>query len=322
MQVKTKRQSDIAETIQAARKSGGVDDPLEVILYDPLAVRLSRGFIRIGFSANAVTLLSLFFGICGSLFFYISNRWINLAGMALVIFSAILDCCDGQVARLTGTSSQLGRVLDGAADFLNYLAIYLVLGLRLMGEPIPFTETSWSFYIWPLLLLTMLCHAGQARMADYYKGLHLFFLKGEDKSSLARSQDLQAELDALPRKASAFERTYRQIYLNYTRQQEKATPKAQRLLKAMEASEADIRQGISKAYLLQSKDHIYLTNLLVYNIRTFALFAMLLLGTHAFYPLLVILLLEGVKLLMIRCYEAVADSVYTAFFPDSVKTDH
>lgn len=322
MQVKTKRQSDIAETIQAARKSGGVDDPLEVILYDPLAVRLSRGFIRIGFSANAVTLLSLFFGIGGSLFFYISNRWINLAGMALVIFSAILDCCDGQVARLTGTSSQLGRVLDGAADFLNYLAIYLVLGLRLMGEPIPFTETSWSFYIWPLLLLTMLCHAGQARMADYYKGLHLFFLKGEDKSSLARSQDLQAELDALPRKASAFERTYRQIYLNYTRQQEKATPKAQRLLKAMEASEADIRQGISKAYLLQSKDHIYLTNLLVYNIRTFALFAMLLLGTHAFYPLLVILLLEGVKLLMIRCYEAVADSVYTAFFPDSVKTDH
>ena len=322
MQVKTKRQSDIAETIQAARKSGGVDDPLEVILYDPLAVRLSRGFIRIGFSANAVTLLSLFFGIGGSLFFYISNRWINLAGMALVIFSAILDCCDGQVARLTGTSSQLGRVLDGAADFLNYIAIYLVLGLRLMREPIPFTETSWSFYIWPLLLLTMLCHAGQARMADYYKGLHLFFLKGEDKSSLARSQDLQAELDALPRKASAFERTYRQIYLNYTRQQEKATPKAQRLLKAMEASEADIRQGISKAYLLQSKDHIYLTNLLVYNIRTFALFAMLLLGTHAFYPLLVILLLEGVKLLMIRCYEAVADSVYTAFFPDSVKTDH
>ena len=322
MQVKTKRQSDIAETIQAARKSGGVDDPLEVILYDPLAVRLSRGFIRIGFSANAVTLLSLFFGIGGSLFFYISNRWINLAGMALVIFSAILDCCDGQVARLTGTSSQLGRVLDGAADFLNYIAIYLVLGLRLMREPIPFTETSWSFYIWPLLLLTMLCHAGQARMADYYKGLHLFFLKGEDRSSLARSQDLQAELDALPRKASAFERTYRQIYLNYTRQQEKATPKAQRLLKAMEASEADIRQGISKAYLLQSKDHIYLTNLLVYNIRTFALFAMLLLGTHAFYPLLVILLLEGVKLLMIRCYEAVADSVYTAFFPDSVKTDH
>ena len=296
MHRKTQKQAEVARAIQAARKSGGVDDPLEVILYDPLAIRLSHGFIRLGISANAVTLLSLFFGIGGSLLFYTSNRWINLLGMALVLFSAILDCCDGQVARLTGTSSQLGRVLDGAADFLNYLAIYLVLGLRLMGEPIPFTDTPWSFYIWPLLLLAMLCHSGQARMADYYKGLHLYFLKGEDRTSLARSRDLQAEL-----------------YLNYTRQQEKATPKAQRLLKAMEGAEANTRREISQAYVSESKDHIYLTNLLVYNIRTFVLFAMLLLGTHAFYPLLVILLLEGIKILMIRCYEAVADSVYKRF---------
>ena len=313
MHRKTQKQAEVARAIQAARKSGGVDDPLEVILYDPLAIRLSHGFIRLGISANAVTLLSLFFGIGGSLLFYTSNRWINLLGMALVLFSAILDCCDGQVARLTGTSSQLGRVLDGAADFLNYLAIYLVLGLRLMGEPIPFTDTPWSFYIWPLLLLAMLCHSGQARIADYYKGLHLYFLKGEDRTSLARSRDLQAELEALPREASAFERIYRRFYLNYTRQQEKATPKAQRLLKAMDGAEAQVRREISQAYVSESKDHIYLTNLLVYNIRTFVLFAMLLLGTHAFYPLLVILLLEGIKILMIRCYEAVADLDYKRF---------
>ena len=38
-----------------------------------------------------MTLLSLAFGVGGSLLFYPQNRWINLAGIALVIFGVILD---------------------------------------------------------------------------------------------------------------------------------------------------------------------------------------------------------------------------------------
>ena len=151
---------NVAEDIKASRKSGDTDDPMDVLFYDPLAIRMARLFIRLGWSANAVTLLSLFFGVLGSVFFYPQNRWLNLVGIVLEIFAAILDCCDGQVARLTKTSSQFGRFLDGMVDTVNFLSVYLVLGFRIMRETIPFTGVPWGFYIWILLFVTMLCHAG------------------------------------------------------------------------------------------------------------------------------------------------------------------
>ena len=180
-----------AEDIKASRKSEDTDDPVDVLLYDPIAIRLTHVFIRARISANAVTLMSLFTGVCGSILLYPQNRWINLTGMLIILFAAVLDCCDGQIARLTNTSSQIGRVLDGMVDITNYLAIYLVLGFRMMKEPIPFTNTEWSFYIWIVILVTMHCHASQARMADYYRGLHLFFLQRNSSSSLARSEVLK-----------------------------------------------------------------------------------------------------------------------------------
>lgn len=298
-----------AEDIIASRKSGDTEDPIDVYLYDPIAIRLTHGFIKAGWSANAVTVTSLIVGVAGSIFFYPRNIWLNLVGVVLELFAYTLDCCDGQIARLTHTGSELGRVLDGAVDSLNYIAIYLVLGLRMMKENIPFTDTPWSFWVWILLLAAGLCHSSQARMADYYRGLHLFFLKGRDRSALARSRDLKAELAALPADAPFYSRIYRKMYLNYTLNQEKHTPKAQRLLRALEREEA-VPENISQTYVSRSRSYIQLTNLLAYNIRSFVLYAMILLGIHVFFFPLVILVLEGIKRYMISKYEGIAEDLY------------
>ena len=314
MQHSQKIKGSQAEALQAAQKCGETDDPLEILLYGGISIRMTHGFIKLGFSANAVTFLSLFFGIAGGALFYPSNIWLNLLGMVLVITAAIFDCCDGQVARLTGTSSQLGRVLDGLADIINYAAIYIALGFRMMQENIPFTQSPWSFYIWIVLVVTMLCHASQARMADYYKGVHLFFLKGSDTSALGRSKAIQAELAALPGDSPFFERFYRHFYLDYAKKQEKSTPRAQRLLDAVEAGGGVPAPDLAEDYLDQSRRYIQMTNILTYNVRTYILFAMLLLGMHPFYFLFVILVLEAVKYLMISRYERIAGEVYQRHF--------
>lgn len=303
----------VADDIKASCKSDDTDDPVDVIVYNPISIRLAHRFIRWGWSANAVTCLSLLFGVSGSLLFYPQNRLLNLLGIFMEVFALILDFCDGQIARLTHTSSQLGRVLDGTVDITNFLAVYIVLGLRMMKETIPFIGEPWSFWIWLILLVTMYCHASQARMADYYRGLHLFFLNGRNSSNLTRTKTLRKELTDAPKGTPFYEKAYRFFYLIYTNDQEKHTPRAQRLLDALEERGGEISEEMAEVYISQSRRYIQLTNALTYHIRACTLFILLLLRLHAFYFPLVVIVLEAVKWFMIVKYERIAKDVYERF---------
>jgi phosphatidylglycerophosphate synthase len=303
----------VADDIKASCKSDDTDDPVDVIVYNPISIRLAHRFIKAGWSANAVTLMSLVVGVGGSILFYPQNRWLNLLGILLEVFALILDFCDGQIARLTHTSSQLGRVLDGTVDITNFLAVYIAIGCRMMKETIPFTDTVWSWYIWIVLFVAMYCHASQARMADYYRGLHLFFLNGSNSSNLARTKNLRKEMTDAPKGTPLYERVYRFFYLIYTNDQEKHTPRAQRLLDALEEKGGYVPEELADDYITQSRRYIQLTNTLTYHIRACTLFVLLLLGLHAFYFPLVIVVLEIVKWYMVIKYEKIARNIYEKY---------
>jgi len=303
-----------AEAIKAARKSKDTEDPVDVLLHDPLAIRLTHRFIKAGVSANAVTFMSLLVGVAGSALFYSHNWWVNLIGILLVIFAAVLDCCDGQIARLTHTSSQFGRVLDGTVDIANFLAIYIVLGLRMMNETIPFTGMKWSYTIWIVILVTMICHASQARMADYYRGLHLFFLEGKNTAYLTRSKNIRKELSALPKDSPFYEKIYRAFYLIYTKDQERQTPWAQRLLNIIEKNGGTASEEVAEAYVTQSRRYIQASNALTYSIRTYGLFLLLLAGIPAFFFPFVIIVLEALKIFVVAKYEGIAKRIVGKYF--------
>ena len=311
----------VADDIKASSKSDDTDDPVDVIVYNPISIRLAHRFIKAGWSANAVTCLSLFFGVSGSVLFYPQNRWLNLLGIAFEVFALILDFCDGQIARLTHTSSQLGRVLDGTVDITNFLAVYIAIGCRMMKETIPFTDTEWSWYIWILLFAAMYCHASQARMADYYRGLHLFFLNGDNSSNLTRAKNIRKELTDAPKGTPLYEKVYRFFYLIYTVDQEKHTPRAQRLLDSIEEKGGHISEELAEAYISQSRRYIQITNALTYHIRACTLFILLMLRLHAFYFPLVIVVLEAVKWYMVIRYERIAKNVYERFCRSSGEAD-
>ena len=126
--------SEMKKQLSASRKSNDTESPFDRFVHDPIALVFSRLFIRLRIKPNAITLLSMAFGVTGALFFISHNWWVNFAGVLLQIFAAILDCCDGQVARLTKQTSRLGRVLDGTCDTVNFAAVYLALGIRMMGD--------------------------------------------------------------------------------------------------------------------------------------------------------------------------------------------
>lgn len=316
------RAKKFKEDIQASRKSSETDDPFDVFVYDPLAIRLTTLFIRMKWSPNAVTLLSLVFGVAGAALLYPQKVGLNLLGVALIIFAAVLDCSDGQVARLCHSGTPFGRVLDGAVDMANYLAIYLALGFRLMGESFAVTPTVTlhvSWYIWIVIVLALICHSSQARKADYYRGLHLYFLKGTNDNYFARSKDLRQELASLPEGTSPFRKLYLKIYLLYTAVQEKGAKQTQHLLDKIDENGGVIPEELAERYIRESRKVIQITNTLGFNLRTYILFLLLLFGKEIFWFLFVCVVLEGLKYAMMARYEAMTGRILTEFFPEDAK---
>ena len=83
---------------------------------------------------NQITLASLVAGLV-SVGFYMIDSKVGLIWGALFLYLKIfLDNVDGNLARVRGETSRLGRFLDSLTDFIISFLIYLVLTLRLVDE--------------------------------------------------------------------------------------------------------------------------------------------------------------------------------------------
>jgi phosphatidylserine synthase len=107
----------------ASLKPREVEEPIDVYVHRPLAYMLTRALFPLPVSPDAVTLLSILAGIASAASLLASfPHHLQLGGLFLFL-SAVLDCADGQLARMRGTSSMFGRMLDGTADLITVGAV-------------------------------------------------------------------------------------------------------------------------------------------------------------------------------------------------------
>lgn len=306
----------VKENIVSARKATEVDGIIDKYVWEPVAMLFSRMFIKIKFTPNVITVLSLITGVAGGVLFYYRDSVLNLIGIALFFLSAVFDTCDGQVARLTNHRSKLGRVLDGFCDTMVEISFYLSITLRLMGENIPFTDTLWGFWIWPVAVYTgLVCHRSQCYMADYYRNLHLFFLNNKYGSELDRSKHITEDIEKAEGD-TLFHRIYLKIYRFYTAQQENKSPKLQVLLDNIEKNGNIIPDSMREEFLAESSKNIEYTSILTYNLRTIALFIAVGTGMHVWFFAFVLTVLEVFRLIMTSHYEKIAEHLNAEYFSD------
>ena len=55
---------------------------------------------------------------------------LNILGILLMMWANFYDSADGQLARMTGKNTQLGRILDGAASIIIFVPVYCALVWR------------------------------------------------------------------------------------------------------------------------------------------------------------------------------------------------
>ena len=73
---------------------------------------LSRAFLALRFSPNAITMVGTAIGMFAAVAFTKGSYATGLLGALRFPRAAIVDCCEGEVARVTFTDSPFGEQLD------------------------------------------------------------------------------------------------------------------------------------------------------------------------------------------------------------------
>lgn len=262
---------ELREEYKGSLKSSDTEEWFDLIFYRPIGFTWAVIARKLGIHPNAITIASIFIGIGAGIAFYFNDFWINLIGMFLLIWANSYDSADGQLARMTKQYSRLGRILDGVSSDIWFVAIYVAICLRENCTSTFFMDHRWM--IWVMAVAAGACHAQQAAMADIYRQFHLFFLKGKAGSELEDAQVLWKKFHALSWRKDFFPKLVMGFYANYTRTQERWTPQMQKLRKTLyEKYHSHIPKEFADKFRKASLPLMKYTNILSFNVRSWALF--------------------------------------------------
>ena len=283
---------------RSSLKSSDTEEHIDLAFYRPLGFAWACLFRKLHVTPNVVTVLSIFLGIGAGICFYHTSFWLNLLGVLLLVWANTYDSCDGQLARLTGQYSPIGRVLDGMAGDLWFITIYVAICLRCLTTVPYFEDHHWA--IWLLGSLAGVSHLVQAGVADHYRQFHLNILKGGSNKELVTSAELEAKYHA----ATGLNRVIGWLYWQYTSVQEHIAPNAVAARRWLATRYPDGIPADEVARLRTfSAPLCKFENFLTFNWRSLVLFASVLSGFSWVYFAVELTVFNIVLAYLIWCHE-------------------
>jgi hypothetical protein len=146
-----------------AYKAEEIEELADVYFFRPLGMVVARVAGALSMTPIAVTCVGMALGAMGGWLLHDARS--SYAGFALIIVHSIFDSADGQLARMTGRVSELGRVLDGVGGYVTHVAVYVALLVRLWpagGHP--------TLLLW--VLAAALANIVHAQMYDYHRSAY------------------------------------------------------------------------------------------------------------------------------------------------------
>lgn len=294
---------EISSGFESSLKSNDTEEKIDILFYRPLGYKVALFCSKRNITPNTVTVVSIFIGIAAGILFYPQNIWINIAGMLLLMFANTLDSADGQLARLTDHKSRWGRILDGFAGDFWFTSIHFAIAFRSIDQ-------GWSPVIWVLCFGAGLSHIFQSAMADYYRNVHLYFIKGDAGSELDNSAELTVQYEALSWKKEWFKKFVLRGYLNYTKFQEGLSPNLQKLLQMVHYKYSHrLPKDVVAYFRTLNKPLMKYTNIIQFNTRVIFLFLWLFIDQVWIYFFFDLIVLNSILVYMRTKQEKVSRAV-------------
>ena len=315
------------EGIQTTLKSNDTEEWLDTVWTRPIGFLWARFFNYFDVHPNTVTILSMVIGAASAIFFFhgsfrtegTEGLVCNIVAVLMLAWANFYDSADGQLARMTGKKTQLGRILDGAAGDVWFLAIYHALTLRffyhheLEFQWLGIEDNERNSVIATLIFYALawfsgiVCHGRQCGLSDYYRQIHLFFLNGKSGSELDNSVQQRCLYNETPWKGNVIQKFFLFTYVNYTRSQERQTPAFQqmfhRLMEKYGAVE-HVPQAFRDEFRTKSLPLMKWANILTFNTRAIALYVACLIDFPWMYMAFEIVVMTSLYLYMRHAHES------------------
>jgi phosphatidylglycerophosphate synthase len=209
-------QMNILKQYKASLKSVEVEEVVELFFYRPLAFFLVKSIYNTNLTPNQLTLAGLVFGVAGGIIlaggYPGSMFW---AAVLFIVFN-VLDCSDGQLARLKRNGTPMGRILDGIADYLVSASAYFGMGFGFANS------SSTPLFYWGLILATAASNIIHAVLVDYYRNKFLDYTQPQRSVLDSEFEDFQKKYEILKiQKGNGIQKIVIGTYLKYSAMQRK-----------------------------------------------------------------------------------------------------
>ncbi|MFC1898340.1 CDP-alcohol phosphatidyltransferase family protein [Candidatus Cloacimonadota bacterium] len=143
------------------------DETLTLYILRPIAFIFVKMLYPTNVTPNQVSLMSIIVGMLSGYFFSRGDVTSYFIAGFLYFFCLVLDCVDGMIARLKKNGTPVGRIVDGFADYIVGVSVYV-------GLAIGFSKGIVSIEFWPhhptlLLIVAAISHIFHAMIVDYYR---------------------------------------------------------------------------------------------------------------------------------------------------------
>ena len=195
-----------------------VEESFDLYFYRPLAFLLVKAVYSTNITPNQLTVISMIFGVLGGICYSFGTHKAFMFGAVLYLLYNVVDCSDGQLARLKKNGTTIGRILDGVADYVVSVALYFGIGFGYANN------SSNPFLIWLLTAAAGISNAIQSGLLDYYRTRYLDYVLNRVSILDDGLKVFEDEFERLKKiKGRYFDKVIIWIYLQYSAIQQKVT---------------------------------------------------------------------------------------------------
>lgn len=269
------------------RRTGEIEEWSNRYLIHPLSERVARWSARRNIHPNWISILGMVLGAgAGVAYYHFEYSVAVFAGLLLMLGWHVMDGADGQLARLTGRTSEIGKVLDGLCDHVTFGAVYVGLTAALLP--------SMGTAAWILVALAGVSHVVQATAYEFQRQSYDFWGHAKASARVPGPDEIASSL----RERRGVSRAFGVLHLAYVRIQAHTAGFDATLQTGLERSVSNGTDGerVRAAYRSNYRDAVRKWSVLSSNYRTVAVFVACLLGGPHFFLLFEILVLNAALL--------------------------
>jgi hypothetical protein len=208
----------LKEEYKSSLKSIDVEEILDLLIFRPLSFLFVKLIYPTNLTPNQISIIAMFLGILSGVFYSFGTYEFIIFAAASFFMCNLLDCADGQLARLKKNGTRVGRIIDGLIDYVTAVATFVGIGIALGSNP------EFGPKYWIVVAAGGISRAFQNMYFDYFRNLYLRYV-------YHKVDDVKREIEAYEKLRHDFGKTKGRyavkslidIYVGYSKWQMKIT---------------------------------------------------------------------------------------------------